>query len=82
MNHHEKRTILLDLVFSLICKKLDLEECGHAGFLKWYDENSHVIDETVTHDVVTEYFTLQGEDKSTLSKHLTQRIIKQMKIAA
>lgn len=82
MSPSEKRIVLLDLIYATICCKLDQEQNGHSGFSAWYDTNSQAIDETVTHEVVTEYFTLKGEDKHVLSKQLSQRIIEQMKIAA
>lgn len=80
MNHAEKRIILLDLIYATICCKLNQEQGGHSGFAEWYEENSQGIDEVVTHETITEYFSLHGEDKHVLSKQLSQRIIEQMKI--
>lgn len=80
MNHSEKRIVLLDLIHAVICCELNRELGGHKGFSVWYDENKEAIDTTVTPQVIAEYFALQGESRSTLSKQLAREIIERMKV--
>ncbi len=75
MNHHEKRIILLDLVFSRICKELDLTECGREAFFQWEEKHKDAIDEVITPDVIDGYFHAKGEKKTLLSADLAKRIM-------
>jgi hypothetical protein len=82
VNHHDKQLVLLDLIFSIICKELDREGCGHNEFFAWERENRVIINEEVTPEVIDWYFTIVGEKKTRTSNDLAKRILQRMPIAA
>jgi hypothetical protein len=79
---HERRVVLLSLVFSLICKELDLAECGHEGFFRWEKENEDIIQEIVTPEIVSDYFAAVGEQKTAISRDIVAAILARMQVTA